>query len=129
MVFSLEWLAHIREWEIDRLAPLLPPGGAVLDVGAGTGQQSRLLAERGFRVTAIDLAASGYAAHLEYPVQDLMLDGQYRAQPVLVPETADHSTIRRTERVDERGPELAQTRETVIARRQKESDDDRLRLV
>lgn len=74
MVFSLDWLARIRAWEIDRLAPLLPPGGAVLDVGAGTGQQSRLLAERGFRVTAIDLAASGYAAHREYPVQDY--DGQ-----------------------------------------------------
>jgi SAM-dependent methyltransferase len=74
MVFSLDWLARIRAWEIDRLAPLLPRGGAVLDVGAGTGQQSRLLAERGFRVTAIDLAASSYAAHREYPVQDY--DGQ-----------------------------------------------------
>jgi SAM-dependent methyltransferase len=70
MVFSLAWLARVREWEIDQLAPLLPQGGAVLDLGAGTGQQSRLLAERGFRVTAIDLPASDYSGHREYPVLD-----------------------------------------------------------
>jgi len=42
----------------------------MLDIGAGTGQQSRMFSERGFRVDAIDIEASNYAAEREYPVQD-----------------------------------------------------------
>lgn len=36
----------------------LPSGGAVLDVGAGTGRYSIPLCQRGYRVTAVDLAAA-----------------------------------------------------------------------
>jgi SAM-dependent methyltransferase len=42
----------------------------VLEVGAGTGYQARLLAERGFRVTAIDVPASNYATERVFPVLD-----------------------------------------------------------
>ena len=38
------------------IAPRLQPGARALDVGCGTGRWSRLLAERGFAVTGIDLA-------------------------------------------------------------------------
>lgn len=70
MVFALDWLAAIRAWEVERIVPFLPAGGAVLEIGAGTGLQARLLAARGFRVTAVDLPASDYAAHRQYPVLD-----------------------------------------------------------
>jgi len=70
MVLSLAWLARLRLWEIERLAPLLPQRGTVLEIGAGTGQQARWLSDRGFEMIAIDLARSDYAAHREYPVQD-----------------------------------------------------------
>jgi SAM-dependent methyltransferase len=40
----------------------LAPGAAVLEIGCGTGQLTRQLAERGYRLTAIDLGASMVAA-------------------------------------------------------------------
>jgi ubiquinone/menaquinone biosynthesis C-methylase UbiE len=44
------------------LAGLVPPGGRVLDVGAGTGHLALPLAERGFAVTALEPAAAMLAA-------------------------------------------------------------------
>jgi SAM-dependent methyltransferase len=37
-----------------RFAPLIRPGGHVLDVAAGAGRHTRLLLDMGFRVTAVD---------------------------------------------------------------------------
>ena len=41
------------EW-VRRFAPLIPPGGSVLDLAAGGGRHTRLLLEMGFAVTAAD---------------------------------------------------------------------------
>lgn len=69
-MFDLNVLSSIRAWEIARLAPFLPSGGRVLEPGAGTGQQAKWLAERGYDVVAIDFPSSEYAAHRLYPVVD-----------------------------------------------------------
>jgi SAM-dependent methyltransferase len=39
---------------VRRFAPLIRPGGHVLDVAAGAGRHTRLLLDMGFRVTAVD---------------------------------------------------------------------------
>ncbi|MET0273030.1 MAG: class I SAM-dependent methyltransferase [Phenylobacterium sp.] len=44
--------------DVDIYAGLLPAGGSVLELGAGTGRVAFALAERGFTVTGVDLAAS-----------------------------------------------------------------------
>jgi SAM-dependent methyltransferase len=40
--------------EIDRIKHLTPPGGSILDLGAGAGRLAEPLAEAGFDVTAVD---------------------------------------------------------------------------
>ena len=40
----------------DRLVPMVPPGGATLEVGAGDGMVSYHLTRRGFEATALDLS-------------------------------------------------------------------------
>lgn len=67
-MFSLAHLHTLRDAELARVAELLPPGARVLEIGAGTGYQARQLAGCGFRVTAIDLPSSNYAADRVYPV-------------------------------------------------------------
>jgi SAM-dependent methyltransferase len=37
-----------------RFLPLIPPGGRVLDLAAGSGRHARLLLDQGFRVHAVD---------------------------------------------------------------------------
>jgi SAM-dependent methyltransferase len=44
---------------VTRFAPLLQPGGAVLDVACGAGRHTRLFLDRGHAVTAIDVDVSG----------------------------------------------------------------------
>jgi SAM-dependent methyltransferase len=44
-----------------RFAPLIPPAGPVLDLAAGTGRHSRLLASRGHPVLAVDPDAVAHA--------------------------------------------------------------------
>ncbi len=39
---------------VRRFAPLIQPGGHVLDLAAGAGRHTRLLIDMGFRVTAVD---------------------------------------------------------------------------
>jgi len=41
----------------DRFLPLLPPGGHILDAGCGSGRDTKVFLERGFRVTAIEASA------------------------------------------------------------------------
>jgi SAM-dependent methyltransferase len=45
-----------------RWAPLVPPGGEVLDVACGRGRHARLFATRGCRVLAVDRDADALAA-------------------------------------------------------------------
>lgn len=63
------------EW-VRRFADLLPSGARVLDLAAGGGRHARLLAGRGFRVTAVDRDAAALAtmegvAGIETRVLDL----------------------------------------------------------
>jgi SAM-dependent methyltransferase len=46
---------------VERWAALVRPGGAVLDVAAGTGRHARLLARMGFEVDAVDRDAALFA--------------------------------------------------------------------
>lgn len=69
-MFSIEHLSDIRAAEIERIVPHLAPGGRLLEVGAGTGQQAIVLQQRGFEVEAIDLAQSNYTDERVYPVID-----------------------------------------------------------
>ncbi|HZC37284.1 MAG TPA: class I SAM-dependent methyltransferase [Sphingomicrobium sp.] len=54
---------------MERLVAHIPAGARVLEFGAGTGQQARFLAGRGFDVVAVDLPESAYARKLVFPVQ------------------------------------------------------------
>lgn len=46
---------------VTRFAPLLPPGGTLLDLACGAGRHARYLAARGFLVDAVDRDASALA--------------------------------------------------------------------
>jgi SAM-dependent methyltransferase len=69
-VFSTEFLRIVREHEINAIIPHLTPGASVLEIGGGTGYQARRLADHGYKVTAIDVAASNYKEDRVYPVLD-----------------------------------------------------------
>jgi len=69
-MFSVPHLNEIRMIELDSIFPYLPSGGRILEVVAGTGQQALALQEKGFEVSAIDLAGSTYSEHRLFPVQD-----------------------------------------------------------
>jgi len=47
---------------VQRFAPLIRPGGRVLDLAAGAGRHTRLLLDMGFRVTAVDRDIAGLRA-------------------------------------------------------------------
>ena len=74
-MYNLNFLNSIRAVEIDELAKLIPAGSRVLEFGAGTGEQAKMLADRGFDVVAIDVPASSYARHRVFPVIDY--DGRH----------------------------------------------------
>lgn len=50
-----------------RFLHLIPAGGRVLDLACGTGRHTRLLAERGYPVTAVDIDVSGLASLRDNP--------------------------------------------------------------
>lgn len=70
------FLTTVRAWELDEASRhLAPPASArgqrtLLELGAGTGQQARILQSRGFDVTAIDLPSSHYVRERVFPVID-----------------------------------------------------------
>jgi SAM-dependent methyltransferase len=74
-MFSVEFLHVIRDHEIRTILPYLTPGARILEIGGGTGYQAKLLAARGFEVTAIDLPNSNYRDHKVYPV--IEYDGRH----------------------------------------------------
>ena len=66
------WLQHI-----DDLIEQLPHGASILDVGCGPGHKSRYFAERGFRVTGVDISermveiARHYVPDAQFEVVDM----------------------------------------------------------
>lgn len=61
MVFNHDFLKVQRNFEYDVICRLLPDGARLLEVGAGSGYQSRRLMDDGFDVSAIDLSTSNYS--------------------------------------------------------------------
>jgi cyclopropane fatty-acyl-phospholipid synthase-like methyltransferase len=57
----------IREVEFLLEELRLPPGGAVLDVGCGTGRHAIELAKRGYVVTGLDLSSQMLSRAAEAP--------------------------------------------------------------
>ena len=70
------FLSTVRAWELDEVSrrfpsPRSPRGNrTLLELGAGTGQQARMLQSRGYDVTAIDLPSSHYYRERVFPVTD-----------------------------------------------------------
>ena len=69
-MFSIQHLATIRKAEIERIVGHLSAGAHILEIGAGTGEQAAALQRRGFQVTAIEMAESGYAGERIFPIID-----------------------------------------------------------
>jgi SAM-dependent methyltransferase len=63
------WLTYARERELARAKIFLPTRGRLLDFGAGSGHQARLLQEWGFEVDAIDVAGSAHLDRATFPVR------------------------------------------------------------
>ena len=60
---TLQHLEAIRTYELGIVLDMLPPRGRVLEIGGGTGWQARALENRGYDVSAIDIASSNYRAN------------------------------------------------------------------
>lgn len=60
----------VREFELQQVLPLFPKGSSILEIGAGAGWQAKQLADRGFKVVAIDIPQSRYHALQEWNVID-----------------------------------------------------------
>lgn len=69
-MFTLKDLHFVRDHELQLLAGYLPPGGSILELGAGTGEQALALSRAGFQVKAVDLARSRYRQRRVFPVVD-----------------------------------------------------------
>jgi SAM-dependent methyltransferase len=67
-VFSLKHLESIRLAELDILLKYFPKGAHVLEIGAGTGQQAKLLSDLNFTVSAIEIKSSIYSQDRHYNV-------------------------------------------------------------
>jgi SAM-dependent methyltransferase len=67
-MFDMRFLDEIREAELETVVPRLPAGGAVLEIGGGTGAQALSLERRGFRVASVDLPSSLYRFRRVFPV-------------------------------------------------------------
>jgi ubiquinone/menaquinone biosynthesis C-methylase UbiE len=66
---NLELQRAIREYEVERVIPLIPKGSRILEIGAGAGWQAERLAKEGCDITAIDLENSPLAQHSTWDIQ------------------------------------------------------------
>lgn len=73
-MFNVHFLNNLRVAELDLVADDLRSAKKLLEFGAGTGAQAKMLQMRGFEVVAIDLPQSGYAESRVYPI--LEYDGR-----------------------------------------------------
>lgn len=69
-MFSVEYLNQLRSWEIERISTLFRPGARILEIGAGTGQQSAALLKMGFGVEAIEVPNSVYSGDRLFPIRN-----------------------------------------------------------
>lgn len=69
---SVSGALHTPSDWVARFAPLVPAGRTVLDVACGNGRHSRLFAERGNRVVAVDIDLRGVADLASEPRIDLV---------------------------------------------------------
>jgi len=120
-MFSMAQLNTLRGAEIERVVAWFAPGARVLELGAGTGQQSRELAARGFVVEAVELPDSNYAGdrlfrvteydgrHIPFP--DRSFDIVYSSNVLEhVPDLGEmHKEIRRVLRSDGRAVHVLPT--------------------
>lgn len=67
---TLAHLEAIRNYELEVIVNMLPKGGRLLEIGAGTGWQAKALEARGFEVSAIDVTVSNYKQDRVWPVID-----------------------------------------------------------
>jgi SAM-dependent methyltransferase len=67
---SREHLQALRLREIEIVSRYLPKRGRLLEIGAGSGWQSRELSLRGYDVASIDIPESNFSAQREWPVID-----------------------------------------------------------
>jgi SAM-dependent methyltransferase len=65
----VEWVNKVRAYELERVIPLLPPSGAILEIGGGTGWQARRLSQLGYDVTSVELSGSEYLANAVFPIR------------------------------------------------------------
>jgi len=75
--------AQPSPWVV-RFAPLIRPGGCVLDVACGSGRHARYLADRGWEVEAVDADAEAIAALAGVPrINTLLADLENGPWPYL----------------------------------------------
>jgi len=67
---TLAHLENIRKYELDVVFGLMSSCGRILEIGAGTGWQARILESHGYDVRAIDLPSSNYRENRIWSVID-----------------------------------------------------------
>lgn len=71
---ATEFAHAMRAAELEQAISKLPPGGKLLELGAGDGWQAHVLQQRGFDVTAIDVETSRSDTLQHFPVS--LYDGR-----------------------------------------------------
>jgi ubiquinone/menaquinone biosynthesis C-methylase UbiE len=79
-MFNLQHLNELRTAETSKIIEYLKPGTRILEVGAGTGNQAREIANQGFQVEAVEIASSHnsssqYVAARVFPIVEY--DGRH----------------------------------------------------
>jgi 2-polyprenyl-3-methyl-5-hydroxy-6-metoxy-1,4-benzoquinol methylase len=72
---SLEHYEAVRKYELDIVLSMLPPVGSVLEIGAGAGWQAKILSDKGYTVSAIDIETSNLAENRIWPITNY--DGKH----------------------------------------------------
>lgn len=60
----------IRVYELSKVLQFMPSSGSVLEIGAGAGWQAKILSEKGYQVSAIDLIDSNYKDEQIFPIHN-----------------------------------------------------------
>ena len=74
-------LARMRRKFYDHIARVMPPGGRLLEINAGTGQDAAELARRGYRIHATDFAP-GMLAQIDDKITRYDLGDRLTVQPL-----------------------------------------------